>query len=259
MTKRKRRGLNNLMIRTAVLNSIPGIDADYLASAFYDTSLAMLYQNSTKTTPVTAAADPIGAWVDSVSGYDWTMATAGNRPTFRASPNRAEFDGSSDIMSSTAVPALFNGTDTAWTVIVACNPTTITGTHEILHCDGAGTAFLEIRIQSSLYNIFKRDDSGANVSVSSGASTATTGDQLLVFAHSGTTTTIRKNGVVLVNETAQNVGSCAFTVTSIGRRADVGGAYFVGSMERIAVYNSRLSNDDIALIESKWNSDLGLY
>lgn len=250
--------LRNLPLSIPVLwgNRNTGIAADYLANSYYTAILSTLYQDSSKTTPVAADGDPVGAWVDSVGGVDGTQGTTAAKPTFRENDNRLVFDGSSDFLQANAAAAYFTGTDKAFTVLVAANVTSVAATMQFLSLDNnAGSALMEFR--SNAYYISKRDD--ANTLVSASVAGATTGKRLTAYACSGTTVSVRNNGVVVINEAAFNVGATTLNVATIGRRADVGVNFFTGDLYRLAIYTTRLSDDDIALIEAKWNSDLGLY
>lgn len=58
-----------------------------------------LFQNSTKTTPVTTAGQSVGAWADkSGRSRDTLQATSGKRPTYQTSPARIVFDGDDDFL-----------------------------------------------------------------------------------------------------------------------------------------------------------------
>lgn len=69
-----------------------------------------LWQDSARTTPATADADPVGAWDDASGlGVHATQGTAGNRPTLKTNILNGKpvlrFDGSSDRMVSSASAA----------------------------------------------------------------------------------------------------------------------------------------------------------
>lgn len=206
-----------------------------------------------------AAVDAaIGSQSDrSTNGYTATQGTGAQKPTRRA--DHVEYDGTASNLLADAAAALFTGTDTAYTAIFAVDVDSTTGTRDFLSCDGsATTGFLELRIDGGKYNVFRRDNANASVSVSSVAN-ATTGKQILVFAFSGTTITIRKNATTLVNETAMDLGAITLDTLAIGRRRDVGVNFFDGKKYRTAIYSRRLTDVEIAFVESQWNTALAFY
>lgn len=77
-----------------------------------DVRPSVLWQDTARTTPVTADGDPVASWeVRTASGAAyWTQATALNRPTYRTSGGLhwLEFDGTTDSLVS---PTITPGTD----------------------------------------------------------------------------------------------------------------------------------------------------
>lgn len=71
---------------------------------YYDASdLSTLWQDSARTTPVTADGDPVGAWDDkSGNGNHLTQATSGRRPLYKTSGGLhwLQFDGIDDSLAT---------------------------------------------------------------------------------------------------------------------------------------------------------------
>lgn len=243
--------LRNLQLSIPVLlrgNSSP------VFSLSYPADLAAYYSEDSVFD--VAADNPLGSWGEPQNSYTATQGTSANKPTLRATTTRVEFDGTSDFMSANGAASIFSGTDKAFTVFVAANVTSVAATMQFLSLDNsAGNGLMEFR--SNAYYIGKRDD--ANAVVSATVAGATTGVRLTVYACSGTVVSIRNNGVVVVNEAAFDAGVTTLNVLTIGRRADVGANFFTGDLYRLAIYNRRLTNTEIAFVESQWNAALGLY
>jgi len=96
----------------AVPFSIAGLFASSEQGAWYDPSdKGTLFQDSTGTTPVTTAGQPVGLMLDkSGNGNHATQATAARRLTYQTSPDRATLDKVDDRLSATVPTGGFTGT-----------------------------------------------------------------------------------------------------------------------------------------------------
>ncbi len=91
----------NPYIRSLLQTRSPRLEMWYDAS-----DLSTLWQDETMTTPVTTAADPVGAWLDKGPYSRHLYATGTARPAYRTTgfntsiPN-LQFDGTNDLMRTT--------------------------------------------------------------------------------------------------------------------------------------------------------------
>ena len=91
-----------LQIVTATFTPASLFTGGYLGDWWDANNIATLYQDSAKTTPVTADNDPVGAWVGLVNGVTIVQATAGAKPLYKSSNKTVLCDGVDDSLMTAA-------------------------------------------------------------------------------------------------------------------------------------------------------------
>ena len=135
-------------------------------------TLGSLWQDSGRTTPVAANADPVGAWDDlSGNARHIVQATAGSRPAYSAAGFNGypclTFDGTDDFLASVAawVATVFGGTDKPYAVAAVCRTTTI-GPRSVIGTASTGGATQQNRFSYSSADslqITRTNDAAATV------------------------------------------------------------------------------------------------
>lgn len=219
-----------------------------------------LFQDSAKTTPVTANAQPVGAWVDGVSGVDAVRATTANKPTYTTAslnglPTLA-FDGS-DLLSTANISI---STFAVWCVFIS-NVTVPSLPYEQSVDSGANDGmFLNTNAPSTI-----RIRRGALLSVK-GLSTNWANDntwRITRHGHNGThathTLAINDNLQTMSDTTASDVGTgTASQPLFIGARSGVV-AGMTGNIAHLCIVSPYPTNAIIANMESYINGIWGVY
>ena len=203
-----------------------------------------LFQDSAKTTPVTADTDPVGAWADqSGNGKDALQAVAANRPLWRTGilnyHPALRFDGTNDRLV-TASDIGLTGSDVPFTFFgVAAFATTGSDRCIASACRSSQNNPVHTMYEHNvaLERSYRRDDVG-------GASTAntpfaqTTDYQLYEQLFAGTKTTMMRNGKCAITDDAHNVGNITFDEFSIGtfRGTSTPALFLLGDILEIIVY-----------------------
>lgn len=224
-----------------------------------------LWQDSARTTAVSADADPVGAWDDAGSdARHFTQAGSGLRPSYQTGEINSKpvvrGDGSDDYMtgSDTGMPS---GT-THRSVFIVIRPATSPAgfTSDVIFWwgtngtnEGMGWSYVNT---GSIYVLRQFSWGGANVDVTVGDIAGVT--KLFTGIWDGT------DGIVRVN------GGSETTATQSQNTTLTGNAYllkepsgftqfFDGDIAELLVYNSALTGTDLSNVESYLNSRWAVY
>lgn len=212
--------------------------------------IATLFQDSAKTTPVTADTDPVGAWADkSGNTNDVKQAVAGSRPAYRTNIRNGLpallFDGTADFLKSVAFGAALTQPNTIFVVVYI--PST------------GGAVFLAIvdGIVSTNRHLMTRRNSSNQLRIDAGASLDSTEtlDKWVVWSalFNGASSQYWLDGV---SEASGNAGTVTLTGLTVGARYDGAATWFSSYIAEILVYNANLSTSDRQAVEAyllvKW-------
>jgi hypothetical protein len=234
--------------KTDVVKTIPGL---------------VLYLDASDATTIDASS--VSEWKDkSGNNNHATQGTGGSQPSSGVSTlnnmNVIDFDGTADYLNANGVSAYITGNDTPFTIFTVFRPTDDTPVApEVFTAAGSSssaTPFYETFVQSdSSMRITKRDDASAVVNITQ---SATTGARIHTQAFSGTTISTWINGTLDNDEEALNLGAMTVDRFSIGAlvRTSVS-LHFEGSIAEVAVYKTRLSDDDVNLLNMHYSNKWG--
>lgn len=208
--------------------------------------LATLYQNSTKTTPVTGDGQPVGAWVDQIEA-EYLQATTSAKPTYRASVavlgNRPalQFDGNDFLQG--AFGAAITQPDT---VFVVYKLGTIAGTQSIFDGDdstnrqdalvfGGNWAILAPGLVSG-----SAADINANIGVA-------------VF--NGASSAYHVNGI---SKVSGNAGSGAIDGLTLGSSNSGASGFVTGHISEFLIYGGSLSVSNKNIVQNYLSAKYGI-
>lgn len=216
-----------------------------------------LFQDAAKTTAVTTNGDPVGCWADrSGNGYDHTVSTTANRPSYDTSTisgGSLFFDHTAD---SNAGEWLFNDTakDTITAFFVVEVSSTLTGVlfgfdnsdNKYVHNDAGGTVYGTT--PTSSYTNF-------NVNSYTGFPVSTTS-----LLSADVNNFYRVNLTQYNPTTATNYTGGSPDGTWIGRRknAPTDNSPFRGNIAEVITYSRRLSSSEIDSVEDYLNTKWSL-
>lgn len=219
-----------------------------------DTSL--FWQDSARTTPVTANNDPIGSWDDlSGNGRHAIQATAGLRPLYKTGAQNGRvgvlYDGVDDVLTTAAVSY------GAFTMFAAIKMTTA---NMLFGHNTAGDEDYQYRNGSSIEVNRSATKSAANVDAGAGWMDGT---YIIVHRFDGTHAghSVRRNGAALAvtDVSAGNPGTGASSGTlAIGARSD-GSLTSAGHVLEIGFYDASLSAGNTTSIETYLNSRWAVF
>lgn len=207
-----------------------------------------LWQESTRATPATANADPVGAW-DDLSGNNRHIiqATAGARPTLRTNVVNGQqivrFDGSNDTLS--VVSNLGMGSNIPFSLFIVFKTTTgssdagLFGTTTT--AGPSGNVFL-INHHAGTNVYFYIDDAQPNYSL------GTSSFFIVGATWDGTTNT---NGIAMYKDGTSQGNTTATLQPSAGTNGHIGQSttFFNGDMAEIVLYNRVLSTAERQSVE----------
>lgn len=216
--------------------------------AWYDFSdITTLFQDSARTTPVTADADPIGGVTDkSGSANHLGQGTASKRPTYKTaiqnSKSVGRFDGSDDYLSISPAIAIAS----VKTVLVAVKATT-----QDSSLFGSSTANTQIRFTSS--GAFKLNTWSGSDHRSDALATSV-GNWLV--AEFVITEAYYENGTAR----GTDIVPPAAEIDYVGRIQTSSTQFFMnGDIAEMLIYNSVLSASNRQLVESFLNTKWAVY
>lgn len=210
-----------------------------------------VYQDSGLTTPATADGDPVGGWVDQTgNGNHLVQSTGASRPVLKLTVvngrNAVRFDGVDDyflrnVQSSDeytiAVALKFSGTGGLYYVVK--NGTGANG-HEM--ANNSGTYFLQNT------GVAAQNDgaTGTDIAIWSARRSAADGADL---RKDGAARAITNGSAAIISPTTQML---------VG--AYTGGLFtYLGDMCEICIWNKKLTDAEIALVESYLNLRWGAF
>lgn len=223
---------------------IAGLQADYAAEAG-------LYQDAAMTIPAAAPGDPVGGWQDqSGNARHVTQATAGARPTYRASQVNGwptlEFDGTDDrLFNAIAISAYIDAAAYSTFIVFAADAinTNAVNTYDndTLIADQAGPYFGVHLKSAPTAHAYNWDGSDDNASVAITLATYA----VLHTRHDTGAIKASVNGGAEASTASGNT-QVLTNVFGIGRGANV--AFFDGHIARILIYNAALSAPNVASV-----------
>jgi hypothetical protein len=200
--------------------SLSSILASFGAT-YWMNPLNAVYQDGALTTPA-ADADPVGGVPDALGGATVASQTLTARPTL-------DIDGinnrrcllftaaSSQYLAANALATVVSGADTPFSVVLVARLADVADRRAYFSAGNTGTGNSFCSLDASFntsYRVLRTDDAGSATSSNNGA--PSTAAQVITFIFSGTTVTVRVNGVTVTNGDALNVGTITFNVFSIG-------------------------------------------
>jgi len=222
---------------------------------------------------VTETAGATSAWANQGSGAtDATQGTALNQPTYNASGFGAnskpylDFDGTNSYLTLGSVDYSKLTQHSVFSVFEADS---VSGGRTIIsdnnNANSAPTYGLSQAIpgDSTIENTYG-DEGLATFRVVRSTETVTTATEYILnhtYASGDTLTSIRLNGVGLTESSIAGTGTTIAGTKynmSIGRRGDFNNFYFDGKIAEILIFNSVLSTDDIASMETYLSSKYGI-
>lgn len=164
--------------------------------------------------------DPVSTWSDQ-SGNSNDLTRAGsNRPTYKTGiqnglPIVRFAPASAQSMIKSSFSSL-SGSDVPWSALIVakCDSVAATRTAFGIGRAASNTPLHRLSWGTTNYQVQRRDD--ANSSVTVGGGTSDTSWHVIAVLFSGTTCTIIKDGTVLANATAQNVGTTTLDRLAVG-------------------------------------------
>lgn len=146
----------------------------------------------------------------------------------------------------------FSGADKPLTVCAAVQPTSVAGTHGIFALGKSDTAtpFIYGFYNSADLNFQLRDDAGAGT-LRSGGTPQTTAFEVVTFVFTGTTISVRVNGVAVVDNLVMDYGTITFNRAAIGcLLRNTAANFFTGYLAEIVWCNTALDVEDVESLEA---------
>lgn len=231
--------------------------------------MADFWQNSTKTTPVTASGQVIGNGQTrfGTTVFNYFNATAGNLPTWD-SDGWMLFDGTNDLLASTDVAPILNAATAAhFTCAVWVN--TMPASVAVLATFSTATTTTsrftpQINANGSVSLNVRRLDADANAVATSAAGLVSANNYYIIsgdFTPSTGAIRLWVNGTLVATGTSASTGA-AFSATN-SARCRIGcsvntNQFFNGLMRRLVVATKILSDADRATVET-WAAGIRTY
>lgn len=221
-----------------------------------------LYQDSALTT-LAGPGTVLGGVVDlSRNANTATQTTTSAKPTLTANAingrQAASFDGG-DWLAVDSLAASVSGSDMPFSLAAVVQQTNVAALRclfSITRSTGANPYGALQANGSAAYICGRRDDSGAAVSPTGGV--PNTAAHIFLWLFSGTTVSLLRDGVTLVDEAAQNVGTLTLDLATIGaqRLAGTASQQVIGTIGALAFWPIRISTPEALwatrLLGQKW-------
>ena len=229
--------------------------------------IATLFQDSAKTTPVTADGDVVGAMADKGdNGNDATQGTTANKPIYKATIQNGlsivRF-AVNDYLEVDALAAIFTGIDKPMTIFAALKQTNNTGTQQVFGVarGASSNPLFVLDIATNVnYRLVRRDDAVTLKLLTAG--TPDTLAHLLYAEFSGTVGTLRIDSAVIgTPNTDFDLGTLTLDKATVGARNSLGALsnYLNGDIYELLVYDSVLSATNRQLVEVYLNTKWAVY
>lgn len=224
--------------------------------------IGSFWQDSARTTPVTASSDPVGAWDDkSGNGRHALQAgAAGLKPTYLTGGLNncptLSFD-AGDYLTQAAWGTLFTGTDTALTWVVVTQYGTLAGTQSLLSAGRTttNTPFISMERTASGIRFNRRDDASTN-NFSASTTSFDLSPHFIAVTFAGSVTNIYHDGV-LTNTDTVDVGAMTLDTGGIGALIrNTIAQQFNGKISEALAYSTVLTAAQIAGLREYYR---GLY
>lgn len=168
------------------------------------------------------------------------------------------FDGVNDHLFCNSIGSLLAGSDTPFSLVIfsRSNEANATLRNAWGLAQNASTAYMRYDLDNALNVVRRREDAGTSASANGGVNDTSNNIWSVVFT--GTAISIYKNGSIVINSAALNVGTTSFDRFAIGAGYFAGALlnYFLGYIGEVLVYDSVLSSTDRENIEQylidKW-------
>lgn len=221
--------------------------------------IATLWQDSTRTTPVAANSDPIGAWDDkSGNASHLTQATSGKRPIYASSGTGVLYDGADDCLTRTIT------LNSSMSVFIVMK---VSGTAGMIieHSDNVNLAadggfWLYGTTGQTLNNRYTNP--GGQSSKEYASNWAVDDVLKVVTVEYGTTHASHKmrvdgSEVSLSSVSTDNIAAQDSTeILNLGSRANGGSLPVTGTLHEVLIYNPQISSTDRDAVEAyllaKW-------
>lgn len=220
--------------------------------------IATLFQDSAKTTPVTADGQTIGAWADKSGNTNDALQTSGAaEPVYKTGIRNGKsvirFNGSSAYMNDIA-----KGSWAGYTVFMVFATTAPTTSQRVLSNPAVNQALGVVDAGGS-YRFFEYNGTTFSTAISTGADTnwhyitgiADSADNRAKIYKDGV---FGGQGGILTG--TMNISGTAETNVFLGRNHSAGTAFFNGDIAEVLIYDSTLSSINRGLVElylhDKW-------
>jgi len=223
-------------------------------------STSYLFQDAAKTTAVTTNGDPVGCWADrSGNGYDHTVSTTANRPSYDTSTisgGSLFFDHTAD---SNAGEWLYNSTSKDLITAFFVVETSVINSQVLFGFDNSDNKYIHYDIGGTVYgthqtSLYTQFSTAGYTGFPTNKETLLTVDNLNFY---------KVNLVKYAPDTVYNYTGGSGAGTYIGRRANAIGIHapYRGNIAEIICYNKRLTSAEIleveAYLKAKWSLDIG--
>lgn len=226
----------------------------------------VLWQNSTRTTVVTANNDPVGAADDVTSGgFNALQATSGNRPTYKTSVQNGLpgilFNGSSTALRADTLASTFSGADKAITAISAVKFVSVSVLGAIWglgrSTDADNPLLFGGSNASAQWNVQHRNSGGATFKQLAAGTSNTTTAHVMSTVFDGTNVQIFVDGTQVGATTALNVGTMTVDQFALGCLPRTSNGLFLnGYLFEQHIFTSALATgvrqSDEAYLKAKW-------
>lgn len=268
--------LNLLIVSCADARPLSLRDCAMVASTasatFAPTSLSGLQAWWKSGVGVTLNSTTVSQWDDqSGNGNNLTQGTAANQPTYNATDANwnglasISFDGSNDFLKAHSLAAMFQGTDTPYTIVTAVKRGAggtfrfLLGSNESVS-GNAQTAIGQRYNSTDEYVIYKRDDTTTSAATEKG--TANNNAVIIRWQHSGTVAEVFVNGSS-VGSGANDVGILTsqdlFTLGAFPTASSTAANFYVGEIVEVCIWNRLLTAGEQTQVETYFKEKFATY